>query len=96
MNNVYNNNKLFNIVCQEKIILYGSVSRGEDTPDSDVDLFIVSSNPERVSLILKKKMTGRKIQAVIKTPSEIPDFSEKEKVYYHEIQKGIVLKEDRE
>ena len=30
----------------EKIILYGSVARGEDTEDSDIDILIITKNAE--------------------------------------------------
>lgn len=77
----------------KKIILFGSAARGEDTPESDLDLFVISQNPEAAAIIIKKYKNERKIQAVIKTPSEIPEFSENEKVFYAEVMKGVVLKE---
>jgi predicted nucleotidyltransferase len=76
-----------------KVILFGSASRGEDSKDSDLDLFVVTQSPDTAALIIKQFKSLRKIQAIIKTPSEIPDFSEKEKVFYAEVQKGIVLRE---
>ena len=39
--------------------------------------------------------TRQKIQSVIKTPSELADFREKEKTYYAEVDRGIVLWEEK-
>jgi predicted nucleotidyltransferase len=54
----------------KKIILYGSTSRGENDPASDIDLFILSQEPEAVKKIVAAIKTRQKIQSVIKTPSE--------------------------
>lgn len=32
--------------CAEKVILYGSYARGEETEDSDVDLLVVAPTTE--------------------------------------------------
>lgn len=79
-----------------KITLYGSVSRGEDSPDSDIDLFIVSKDPETSKARLSKIKLNRKMQSVIKTPSEIPEFKEKEKIFFEEVSRGITLWEAKE
>jgi len=80
----------------KKITLYGSASRGEDYADSDIDLFIISKDPETTKNILSKAKIKRKIQFVIKTPADIPDFREKEKVFYEEIKEGVTLWETKE
>ena len=80
----------------KKIILYGSVSRGEDDPKSDIDLFILAKDPEAVKSIISGLKTKRKIQSVIKSPSELADFKDKEKVYYDEVNRGITLWEEKE
>ena len=80
----------------KKIILYGSVSRGEDDPKSDIDLFILAKDPAAVKGIISGLKTKRKIQSVIKSPSELADFKDKEKVYYDEVSRGITLWEEKE
>lgn len=79
----------------KKIILYGSASRGEDDSGSDIDLFILSNDPQATKEMLSCIKTERKIQAIIKSPSELADFKEKEKVFYEEVSRGIVLWEER-
>lgn len=80
----------------EKIIFYGSASRGEDDPESDIDLFILAKDPKAVKDIASKLKMKKKIQAVIKSPSESADSYEKEKVFYEEVNRGITLWEKKE
>jgi len=79
-----------------KITLYGSASRGEDYADSDIDLFIVSKDLALTKEKLSKIKLSRKIQAVVKTPSEIAEFKDKEKIFFEEVSRGIILWEAKE
>jgi len=81
----------------KKIILFGSASRGEDIPTSDIDILIISTDPELAKKILSsKKLKRRKVQPVIKTPSEWAEFKEKEKEFSEEVNMGITLWEEKE
>jgi predicted nucleotidyltransferase len=80
----------------KKIILYGSTSRGENDPASDIDLFILSHEPEEAKKIIASIKTRQKIQSVIKTPSDIANFKDREKTYYAEVDRGIILWEKKE
>ncbi|MFH1128597.1 MAG: nucleotidyltransferase domain-containing protein [Candidatus Omnitrophota bacterium] len=82
--------------ASKKIILYGSASRGEDTHESDIDLFIVSREPQAVKEIIASLKTKRKLQAVVKTPTDIVEFEAKEHVFWKEVDRGIVLWEEKE
>ena len=75
----------------EKIILFGSCSIGDDTADSDIDLFILSHDPEQIKIYLHKKRSERTVQAVIVNASELVKLKEHDKAFYHEINKGITL-----
>ncbi|MFO7867100.1 MAG: nucleotidyltransferase domain-containing protein [Desulfatiglandales bacterium] len=79
-----------------RIVLFGSASRGEDTASSDIDLFILSKNPEKINNFFSSLRMERKIQPVILTPAELPDFKESEKVFFEEMEKGIVLWEEKD
>lgn len=79
----------------KKIVLYGSISRGENDPTSDIDLFILSKEPAVTKEVVSSIKTRQKIQAVIRSPSEAADFKEKEKVFYAEVDRGIVLWEEK-
>ena len=76
------------------IKLYGSASRGENDKESDVDLFILTQNPEKVKEAIISMGARSKIQAVIKTPTEFSEQKERESVYYREVDRGIILWED--
>lgn len=80
----------------KKIVLYGSASRGENDPKSDIDIFILSPDPEAAKKISGSIKTKQKIQFVIKTPSELADFRNKEKTYYAEVDRGVTLWEAKE
>jgi predicted nucleotidyltransferase len=79
-----------------KIILYGSYARGENDFASDIDLFILSKDPEATKEAISSIKTKQKIQAVIKTAAEMASFKESEKVFLQEVERGIVLWEEKE
>jgi predicted nucleotidyltransferase len=79
-----------------KIILFGSCSRGENTPDSDVDLFIVSQNKEQIIEEIKKYKNKRKIQVIIRSNLKFLEMEKTDPVFYGQVNKGIVLWEGRE
>jgi predicted nucleotidyltransferase len=78
----------------KKIILYGSAGRGEDDVQSDIDLFILSKDPISTKTVLSSVRIKRKIQSVVKSPSEFVDFKEREKIFCDEINRGIILWEE--
>lgn len=98
LNNIVSLEKLLQSLrsISKQIVLYGSVGRGEDRVDSDIDLFILTVDLEAV----KKKIPGfclkKRVQAVIKTPSEWIEFKDKEPVFYDEVSHGVVLWEAKE
>lgn len=75
----------------ERIILFGSCARGEDTPESDMDVFIVGLEKEKIRSLIPEFKEKRKIQLVLKTPAEYIVLQDKEPVFYEELQRGIVL-----
>lgn len=79
-----------------RVTLFGSASRGEDTASIDIDLFILSKDPENIRGSLASFETDRKIQPIILTPAEWPDFKERERVFFEEIERGIVLWEEKD
>ncbi len=72
------------------IILFGSASRGEQTAESDIDLFILTHNPK----VIKEKFKFEKrliINSVIKTPNQWSELEIKEPEFYNEVKQGIKL-----
>lgn len=76
----------------ERVILFGSRALGEDACDSDIDIFIVSGQQEKVrNALLSQRNIKNKIQLIVKTPQQYIGFDKKEPVLYEEIKRGIVL-----
>ena len=75
----------------EKIILFGSCATGEDTSDSDIDLFILTQDTKKANDYLKKKHLERNIQAVVVNAAGLVKLKETDKAFYQEINKGMVL-----
>ncbi|MBU4346046.1 MAG: nucleotidyltransferase domain-containing protein [Candidatus Omnitrophica bacterium] len=79
-----------------KIILFGSWAEGADTEDSDIDLFIISSEKEKVLSVVNKfsysaKLYNRKIQPIISRPEELLKKGKEERVFLEQVEKGKVL-----
>jgi len=91
-------NKLSEVVEKIKkqskeIILFGSVSRGEQSVESDFDLFVLTNNCKEVKEIIKKERKKLLINPIIKTPNEWGEIEIKEPEFYLEVKKGIKLYE---
>ena len=74
-----------------KVLLFGSCAVGTDTLESDIDLMIVTDEPNRANALVKSASMSRKIQAVIFTPGQLMLSREKDPAFHGEVDKGIVL-----
>lgn len=75
----------------KRIILYGSSSRGEDTKDSDIDLFVVANAPDVVTEIVEANPMARKIQLTVRTPLKYVEMEKTDPTFSGEVERGIVL-----
>jgi len=75
----------------DKIILFGSASRGEQTASSDIDLFVLTRKKTDVQRVLAMIRPKRKMNAVIKTPQEWAEMEVREPEFYQEIKNGITV-----
>ncbi len=75
----------------EEIILFGSASRGEQTRNSDIDLFILTHTSENVKKDLIKYQKKIPIKPVIKTPNQWSELEIREPEFYKEVKRGIKL-----
>jgi len=80
----------------QKVVLFGSCAHGEDIPDSDIDLFIMTNNTEKVRGIVEAHKVNKKIQAIIRTSLQFVEMEKKEPVFFEEINRGILFWEARE
>lgn len=72
----------------KRIILFGSCAEGTNGEGSDIDLFVLSQEKEKIRRILDKYP---KIQIVILNSIEFTNLRKKDKPLYDRIQKGIEL-----
>ena len=75
----------------QKIILYGSVAVGQDTVDSDIDVFVVSNEKGQVYKFFSQSRIKNRIKLVVKNYLEWLEMKEKDKFFFDEINKGKVL-----
>jgi len=75
----------------QKIILFGSASRGEQTHDSDLDLFILTDRKNEIRAALKKTKSRLTIKAILKNAGEWSELEITEPEFYREIKNGIIL-----
>ena len=80
----------------QKIILYGSSSRGENTKDSDIDLFVVTNSLPEVEKIIKNSSKGKIIQLIMRTPLKYIEMEKTDPIFYAEIERGIILWEAKD
>jgi predicted nucleotidyltransferase len=79
-----------------RIVLFGSCARGTDDSQSDIDLFITSSNKENVMEIIDgfafpQGFERIHIRPVIKTPAELILYGNSNRVFLDEMEQGITL-----
>lgn len=95
--NIQEVNEIIKSIAGEcnKIILYGSCSTGEDTQDSDIDLLIITENVKKIKQAFRNKHIGeRKLNSMIFFPHEFIKLKDKDRAFYNEVNKGIVLWRD--
>lgn len=71
-----------------RIVLFGSCASGKNTERSDIDLFVLSLEKDKLRHFFRDYP---KIQAIILNSSEWVSLSKKDKPFYDRISKGIVL-----
>jgi len=83
--------KLKNI--SKKIILFGSTTRGEDNADSDIDIFILTNQKEKVKDIIHKHSFKfeRRISPIIINSNEFMTLKNKDVALYRKINEGVTL-----
>ncbi|MFH1904600.1 MAG: nucleotidyltransferase domain-containing protein [bacterium] len=77
-----------------KILLFGGSSRGENTPDSDIDLLIISRNKEHIIQQIKSHRNKRNIQSIVYSNLNFIEKKKTDPIFYEQANKGIVLWEE--
>jgi predicted nucleotidyltransferase len=92
--NVYSLNELVEEIKQdcERIMLFGSCSEGTDVKESDVDLFVLTNEKNKVkSKISAYRKMGRRIAPIVVNSNEFVKLRREDKPLYERILKGILL-----
>lgn len=76
-----------------RIVLFGSCAEGTDTKESDLDLFILTQDPQTVKVILRRfrRESARNLSAIIVTAGNLARLRRRDKPLYDNISKGKVL-----
>lgn len=77
--------------CALEVVLFGSAARGEQTADSDIDLFILAHQVPEVKAMMARERSGMKLAPVIKTPHQWMAAEHSEPEFHHEVTRGITL-----
>lgn len=76
-----------------RVILFGSAARGENMPDSDIDLFIMTNHPSEVRLFVRKHP---RVVPIIMQSTEYANLKNTDFALYDIISRGIALWEKSE
>lgn len=83
---------LTEVYAGSSVVLYGSCARGEDGPESDVDMLIVGRKAEKIDLTRYEGMLGRRINTIVFDPQEWEEKAEEDRAFYERVLvDGIVL-----
>ncbi|MCK9582180.1 MAG: nucleotidyltransferase domain-containing protein [Endomicrobiales bacterium] len=74
-----------------QIILFGSAAKGENRKESDYDLFVLTSEKDKVNEILLKSGMRENIQPIIVTPNDWIKTKKTNAVFYKEVLSGNIL-----
>jgi len=93
-------NKIVQAVTPQRIILFGSCARGEATPTSDLDLFVIQNSRasnRQVRREIERLLWGRRfgIDLIVRTPEEVARNVADGNPFYtrHLLKEGQVLYE---
>jgi predicted nucleotidyltransferase len=77
----------------DQVYLYGSCATGQFLSGSDVDLLIVTSQEDAVHDVLSRfeERFPKEIRPVITSVPEWMKYEEKDRVFYEEVTRGILL-----
>ncbi len=76
-----------------RVILFGSCAEGSDGEDSDIDMLVVTRNRQAAERTIQRdgRSIDRRISSVIVSPLEFSGMKEKDRAFYEQASKGIVM-----
>jgi len=95
---LFNVSALDDLVCKiregsERIVLFGSCAEGTDVKNSDIDLFVFTSNVETVQRKISRyeERLDKRISLIVVDSSGLAKMKSKDKPLYERISRGITL-----
>ncbi len=90
-----NISKIFPLLSEVKnvqIYLYGSVARGEDLEDSDIDLLIIGKKSEEILTAIRKieSSLGKRVKASFYSELEWSQIARKDPAFYERVEKDKI------
>ncbi len=82
--------------CARMVVLFGSYATGDETHDSDIDLFVITSDIKSARIIISSSDLGRKISPKIYKPHEFIRLKSEDRAFHDEVLKGITLWRNRD
>ena len=74
-----------------QVTLFGSRADGTNAHSSDIDLFILSQERERVMKIISRYRMNLPIQPVVLNNQELVESKEKDAAFHAQVKRGIVI-----
>jgi len=76
-----------------RIVLFGSCAQGTDVKESDVDMFILTTEKSIIKRIISNfnRKSERKIAPIVVDMNEFVQLKREDKPFYENIERGIVL-----
>jgi len=77
----------------EKIVLFGSCAEGTDVRDSDIDLFMLTSDTETVQheVAVYEQKIDRRLSLIVINSNELAKMKKRDRPLYERIFRGITL-----
>jgi predicted nucleotidyltransferase len=95
LSNVYHLKTLLDRIKEDsrRIILFGSCADGTDTSESDIDLFVLTSNKSTVRREVSKfnRSGDRRVVPIVVDANKFVKLRKEDESLYERIQKGILL-----
>jgi len=93
--NVYSLDELVESIKPDckRVLLFGSCSEGTDVKDSDIDIFVLTNEKDKVKLKISayQKKMERRIAPILVNSNEFVKLRKEDKPLYERILKGITL-----
>lgn len=74
-----------------QVILFGSRADGSNTEASDIDLFILSAQREKVMKIIGRYKMSLPVQPVVMNNQELVEMKEKDAAFHAQVKRGMVI-----